>query len=1262
MNTFIRIKSQPLVQQFAVLAVLLFSALPASAVLTDLADSPLVNDAGSVVRPNLMFILDNSGSMNFNFTPDNVAYNPAFNIGTDTANRTRVCRSHHRDTAANLTFCGGVRIDNNAPSDGGDPPFYSPQFNTSYYNPEIRYLPPVNPCSPADNLPSMTDGSAVRVQGHQLDANCTQTSATVNLLSNYPERVYCSSSNSGVTGTNCKRNGIDVPATSRNHSGDYDFPDKTVSSNWYSSTDATHPYARTRNSNPHYFLIIPREYCSDSNLINCALQTAPTNQKPVPAYVRYCNTDSNASSTSVVSDNSNSNNPKCQAKFDKDSHTYVRYGDFLRKDIVSSIDSYPKGLGRTDCTGASCTYANEITNFSNWYAYYRTRMQTMKSAAGQAFSTIDDAFRVGFVTINPGNPVSSDHYLKIDDFSAPHKVNWYKKFYAIGGSGGTPLREALSRVGRHFANVTGGINSGMSEDPIEYECQQNFALLTTDGYWNLNKGQQIDGTVIGNQDNTDSGYSTRAVGAFDGGLAGSNDTLADVAMYYYKTDLRSGLANAVPATDKDTAKHQHMNTFTLGLGLDGELTYRADYETALTGDFADIKAGDENWPEPIMSEPTTLDDLWHAAVNGRGVYFSAKDPNSLTAGVQGALGGVTVKLGASAASATSSPNITPSDNFIYSSTYRTKFWDGEVVAKTIDTQTGIVSDAAVWSAQSQLDAKGDARTIYKMDSGGSLTEQFVWASLDSTEQGYFNNKCSLLSQCSNLDDATKIIANDGQSLLAFLRGNRQHENAGDIPTVDKAFRFREHILGDTVNAVPAFVKAPRFNFTDDGYSTFKTNNANRQGMLYIAANDGMLHALNASTGAEVWAYVPRLVMPDLHKLADKNYAAKHRFFVDGSPQTMDVKIGGTWKTILVGGLNGGGRGYYALDITSPTSPTVLWEFCNDSAYCSVSDADLGYTYGNPVIAKTPAGSWVVMVTSGYNNVAPGSGQGYLYMLNPSTGAVLQKISTGVGTPYVSESDLGDPSGLAKISAWADNADLDATATYVYGGDLKGNLWRFNLATNTVSTLATLKDPNGNPQPITTKPELGMVKNVPDRIVFVGTGSYLGSTDLESSQKQSIYAIRDTGSTITNARTVLTPRTISQSDGSATISGGDMDWANGGWYADLPESKERIHIDPQLVLGTLLVATSTPAGNSCSVGGTSWLYQFDFSTGLNVIGTSVLGKKSSTGLIVGVVVFRLPTGQLKGVSTSGDGTQETFGVNTNPSASGAKRTGWRELTK
>jgi type IV pilus assembly protein PilY1 len=355
-------------------------------------------------------------------------------------------------------------------------------------------------------------------------------------------------------------------------------------------------------------------------------------------------------------------------------------------------------------------------------------------------------------------------------------------------------------------------------------------------------------------------------------------------------------------------------------------------------------------------------------------------------------------------------------------------------------------------------------------------------------------------------------------------------------------------------------------------------------------------------------------------------------------------------------LNGGGRGYYALDVTNPSTPKALWEFCNTG--CAVNDADLGYTYGNPVIGKMPtgnanAGKWTVTVTSGYNNVSAGTGQGYLYVLNALTGAILEKVTTGVG-------DSTTPSGLAKISALTVNGDIDASADAIFGGDLLGNLWKFNLKTNPISVfkMSTLVNAANQAQPITTAPEIGKVPDITDYVIFVGTGKYLGASDLANTQTQSIYAIRDDNTAYSSR--ALTLRTITQTGTSASVTGGAVDWSLGGWFADFPESGERVNIDPQLVLGTLVVATNTPVNNACSVGGTSWIYQFNYSNGLAVSGS--LGSKQQAGITVGIVIFRLPTGQLKAVSTDAGGGKTTLAIQTNPGGTQSRRTGWRELVR
>ena len=318
-----------------------------------------------------------------------------------------------------------------------------------------------------------------------------------------------------------------------------------------------------------------------------------------------------------------------------------------------------------------------------------------------------------------------------------------------------------------------------------------------------------------------------------------------------------------------------------------------------------------------------------------------------------------------------------------------------------------------------------------------------------------------LSQCSTLiaNDTTNgtayATAASGANLVNFLRGQRGLE--GVETDTSRIYRSRSHVLGDIVSAQPIYLRLPPFDYSDAGYADFKAaqtalnSGAGRTAMVYSGANDGMLHAFDAATGTEQWAYIPPMVMDNMYRLADQNYKDNHRYFVDGTPTIGEVCpnapastcTGAQWKDILVGGLNGGGRGYYALDVTDPANPKALWNF-------TVADNNnLGYTYGNPVIAKRKddcttvsgvttckGGTWVVAITSGYNNVSPGDGKGHLFILNAMTGALLEDIVTAAG-------DTVTPNGLAKINAWVEYPNNN-TAERFYGGDLLGNVWRFDI--------------------------------------------------------------------------------------------------------------------------------------------------------------------------------------------------------------------------
>lgn len=1003
-------------------------------------------------------------------------------------------------------------------------------------------------------------------------------------------------------------------------------------------------------------------------------------------------------------------------------------GKWSRTNIVASNNSYPRAPSRTDCLGSNCTYAEEMTNFANWYAYYRTRMQMMKTSGGRAFASLGNDYRVGFITLNPGSNPSGQtpsgyEFIPVDDFDSTHKNTWYTRFYGINPSGGTPLREALSRVGRYYANVTNGINSSMTDDPMQYSCQQNISLITTDGFWNGNDGDNLSGSSIGNQDNVDSGYSTRADGAYDGGLGGtasdsstgSSNTLADVAMYYYKTDLRPdgslgalgtdvGTDNNVPASGKDNAPHQHMTTFALAFGIDGVMDYQEGYETASIGDYANIITGASNcswapgvicdWPQTSGNNPSTLDDLWHTAVNGRGKYFNASDPSSLFQGISNALASAAIRTGSAAASSTSSPNITQTDRFIYSSTYRTQLWDGEIVAQQINTADGSIDPIILWSAQTLLDddvlASSDTRTIHIFDSAATNNlKEFSYTSLTASERSYFTNQvCATttpavsppepLIQCTlGMPDADKVSANDAQNLIPYLRGQTGHEGI--------LYRAREHTLGDTVNSTPAYVRLPTFSFSDTGYAAFKSAQANRTPALYVAANDGMLHAFDGNTGDETWAFIPKSIFPTMYKLAATDYANNHRFYVDGSPITMDVfdTNASAWKTILVGGLNSGGRGYYALDVTDPANPKGLWEFCTDASLCSVTDPDLGFTHGNPVITKRASdGKWVVLVTSGYNNVPDatdllpdtGNGKGYLYVLDAITGALLQKIDTGAGTTTT-------PLGFAKIAAFADDGGSNNTTKWVYGGDLLGNIWRFDLTVSpaTVMRLATLKDGSSPPRPqsITTRPELAVKGTIP--LIIVGTGRYLGTNDLVDgatlvpslpyAYENSMYLFKDQLTDLGDLRlrSDMQNRTLSTLSTTirTTTNSPVMNWATKiGWYIDFNPGNaspgERLNVDPQLILGTLIFATNVPASSACTVGGESWLYQLDYLEGTFVTtAANAVAATKSTNATVGFVVVQLPSGAIKIIKTESTGAKSTVGANIGSGSNSGRRVSWRE---
>lgn len=1346
-------------------------AAPATAPV-NLATSPLANSTTTAVKPNLMFIMDNSGSMADDFVPDwassstdylkknagynSLAYNAAITYekpvyyNADGSLNTTLYPSQTGVSAATgasaatkpnwLAVKGDAYIGAATTGVEGNAYFYTiipgEYCTASDLKTCVAATSAVAPNLYPATLRWCTTSAIAIGAGTPATGTCQAVNDTSHTFARYPSprrtTITVNSASSAVV-TGITAGGQQILSASTN------------------SSNSTSTVAANIRDNINKCTTVITGSCTVagySALASGSVVTvvAPTNTAiTAPVVTKSVTTTTFTYSTAAFSVISSNNAP----------------GRNLLTVITSVNTSYAYpattavALSRTDCAGTTCTYAEEMTNYANWFTYYKTRMNTMKTSVSRAFKGIDSRYRVGYTTISDTGATDNTNFQHIDTFEFAQKNVWFTKLFAADGNSTTPLRGALSKVGRIFAHKLTG-----AADPMQYSCQQNFAILSTDGYWNLGSETgsygplNLTGGSVGNLDVGPVATTPRPM--YEGPTAVSN-SLADIAKYYYDNDLRTPTLNnctgaiagellcatfAAPLTDdpynnvfvssSDNNTKQHMTTFTMGLGIDGVLNFTTDYQTATSGDYYRLKTGvapTVNWPDPLVASTSNtvvarIDDLWHAAVNGRGVYFSAKKPDDIIAGFSAALASITSRIGAGAAAATSTLNPVAGDNFAYVASYTTGKWIGNLEARPININTGVVSEAASWCVEDvvagscpapgivtpdvsggstvyncvtgassvevpkacagkmppTVSALSDTRKIWTKGAAASTLNNFKLTGGDLSAADFNSTKLSGLSQWAALT-GTQQAAAAGDNIVNYLRGQTAYDDRSGnlVGAIDnRLFRLRDATLGDAVESQPAYIGKPSFSYTDAGYSDFKAAQAARPATVYMGANDGMLHAFNAATGDELWAFVPSMVIPNMWALADKNYSANHAYYANGSPTVSDIYDGG-WKTILVSGLNGGGRGYYALDITNPLAPTLLWEFTPDD------DSDLGYTFANPVITKKADGTWVVLVTSGYNNipdtyprvkyplVSSGDGKGYLYVLNASSGATLGKISTGVGSTSA-------PSGLGQISTWADNPEQNNTASYTYGGDLLGNIWRFDINTNSVMQFAELKDSSGVAQPITTRPELGSIVSSDgktNRIVFVGTGKYLETSDLTDTQQQTLYAIKDDNETIpfVNPRAYsgagsnhMVQQTITTAGASRTASNVDVDFLNDrGWFVNFPDSGERENVASQLVLGTLLVPTTVPSNTVCSPGGTSWLNYFNYKTGgaVNPNTSTVVSTKLNAPIVgLNIVYITDATGKRKpvvSVVTADHPTPDVVqtSIATTPDFQ-SKRAIWREL--
>ena len=805
--------------------------------------------------------------------------------------------------------------------------------------------------------------------------------------------------------------------------------------------------------------------------------------------------------------------------------------------IVPAAGTSPAVNLRTDCVGDPCNLTEERQNIANWDKYHRDRISAAKTGISGAFVNQIDNFRLAYTDIYSALTVMKDFGLA--------KSSFYSWLDARVPSGSTPLLTALNNAGAYYQNKTS--NSGpwatqpwspIAENATDHlSCRRSYTVMITDGFYNdtippspgnvdATKGPLYTYAADSNktyQYVPGSKTDPRSIGKSDlpsGSTTGSySNSLADIAMKYWVTDLRTDLPNSAgKGNPTDPPFWQNMTTYMVSFGAPGQMT---------DDDVKKAKLGTLAWAKPVANTYTAIDDMRHAAHNGGGDFLTVTDAQQFTKDFGNIIGSIASQEYSQAGVAASAVTLTAgTKKFV--PYYTTGSWWGNV--EMINLAATGASTGSVWKVV-ETDSTGQPTGTTKIPAVANRNV-VVW--VDATKQAVPFNYTQISNTANNLKGA-----NTNTQLSNAITADVTNWLLGDRTKEGSTLRKRTAILGDIVNSTPAFIKNntnPQYELLPSStpgltaYAQYMKDKANRtEGVLMVGANDGMLHSFGEGYqgsvgGRELFAYIPRSVLGKLESLAQTGYSFAHTYTVDGPLNetdayvtTPDLSTGAAtvgWRNIVVGTTGAGAKSVFALNVTDPLAMngrSVLWEINPDIGFPTVSTnsstsfAQLGHVLTPPQSGITASGNWVTIFGNGYDSKL---GRASLFIVETGTGKLIQEITT----------DTLASNGLGGVRLVLNDKQQIIGA---YAGDLLGRVWKFDLSSAASSGwklgnggLPIFTATNGaTALPITAQPAVlertDQTSYKPSYLVTVSTGKLIEAGDPNvTSPTQMTYGLWD----------------------------------------------------------------------------------------------------------------------------------------------------------